>query len=133
MGYISPREKINQILLTLFGASVVIYSALYFIVLSVITYGLIFLAGLSISALLPLMLTQAGLLYKEIAGTVLGSIKVAIPLGGILIPFLMSTLFRYSSLRASLIIFPLSFLLAFVLIYLTSYSKSKLQGSRAID
>ena len=133
MGYISPREKINQILLTLFGASVVIYSALYFIDLSVITYGVIFLAGLSISALLPLMLTQAGLLYKEIAGTVLGSIKVAIPLGGILIPFLMSTLFRYSSLRASLIIFPLSFLLAFVLIYLTSYSKSKLQGSRAVD
>ncbi|MBE9473523.1 MAG: MFS transporter [Chloroflexi bacterium] len=133
MGYISPREKINQILLTLFGASVVIYSALYFIDLSVITYGVIFLAGLSISALLPLMLTQAGLLYKEIAGTVLGSIKVAIPLGGILIPFLMSTLFRYSSLRASLIIFPLSFLLAFVLIYLTSYSKSKLQGSTAVD
>ena len=133
MGYISPREKINQILLTLFGTSVVVYSALYFIDLSVITYGVIFLAGLSISALLPLMLTQAGLLYKEIAGTVLGSIKVAIPLGGILIPFLMSTLFRYSSLRASLIIFPLSFLLAFVLIYLTSYSKSKLQRSTAVD
>jgi len=133
MGFISPREIINQILLALFGASVVVYSALYFIDLSVITYGVIFLAGLSISALLPLMLTQAGLLYMEIAGTVLGSIKVAISLGGILIPFLMSTLVRYSSFGASLIIFPLSFLLAFVLIYLTSYSKSKLQQSTAVD
>jgi FHS family glucose/mannose:H+ symporter-like MFS transporter len=127
MGYISPREKINQILLALFGASVVVYSALYFIDLSVITFGVIFLAGLSISALLPLMLTQAGLLYMEIAGTVLGSIKIAIPLGGILIPFLMATLVRYSSFQVSLIIFPLSFLMAFVLIYLTSYSRSKLQ------
>lgn len=124
MGYISPREKINQILLVLFGASAVVYSALYFIDLYLLTYGAIFLAGLSISALLPLMLTQAGLLYVEIAGTVLGSIKVAIPLGGIMIPFLMSTSVRYLSFGASLIIFPLSFLLAFVLIYLTSYSKS---------
>jgi len=73
------------------------------------------------------MLTQAGLLYMEIAGTVLGSIKIAIPLGGILIPFLMATLVRYSSFQVSLIIFPLSFLMAFVLIYLTSYSRSKLQ------
>jgi FHS family glucose/mannose:H+ symporter-like MFS transporter len=127
MGYISPREKINQILLALFGASVVVYSTLYFIDLSVITFGVIFLAGLSISALLPLMLTQAGLLYMEIAGTVLGSIKIAIPLGGILIPFLMATLVRYSSFQVSLIIFPLSFLMAFVLIYLTSYYRSKLQ------
>lgn len=133
MGYISPREKINQILLALFGASVVVYSTLYFIDLSVITFGVIFLAGLSISALLPLMLTQAGLLYMEIAGTVLGSIKIAIPLGGILIPFLMATLVRYSSFQVSLIIFPISFLLAFVLIYLTSYSRSKLQQSTGVD
>jgi FHS family glucose/mannose:H+ symporter-like MFS transporter len=133
MGFISPREKINQILLALFGASVVVYSALYFIDLSVITYGVILLAGLSISALLPLMLTQAGLLYTEITGTVLVSIKVAIPLGGILIPFLMSTLVRYSSFGTALIVFPLSFLLAIILIYLTSYSKSNLQGSTAVD
>jgi FHS family glucose/mannose:H+ symporter-like MFS transporter len=133
MGFISPREKIYQILLTLFGASVFVYSALYFIDMSFITYGVIFLAGLSLSAMLPLMLTQAGLLYMEIAGTVLGSIKVAIPLGGIMIPFLMSTLVRYSNFRVSLIIFPLSFLLAFVLIYLTSFSRSKLQRSTKVN
>jgi hypothetical protein len=63
--------------------------------LSGITFGVIFLVGLSISALLALMLSQAGLLYTEIAGTVLGSIKVAIPLGGILILFLMSTVVDY--------------------------------------
>jgi hypothetical protein len=53
------------------------------------------------------------------AGTVLGSIKVAIPIGGILIPFLMSTLVKFSSFGISLVLFPLSALLAFLLIYLT--------------
>lgn len=133
MGFLSPREKINRILLALFAASIVVYSALYFFDFEIITYGVIFLAGLSMSALLPLMLTQAGLLYRDIAGTVLGSIKVAIPIGGILIPFLMSTLVRYSSFRVSLIIFPLSFLIAFVLIYLTSSARSKLERSAVAD
>jgi FHS family glucose/mannose:H+ symporter-like MFS transporter len=133
MGFLSPREKINRILLALFAASIVVYSALYFFDFEIITYGVIFLAGLSMSALLPLMLTQAGLLYRDIAGTVLGSIKVAIPIGGILIPFLMSTLVRYSSFGVSLIIFPLSFLIAFVLIYLTSSARSKLERSAVTD
>lgn len=133
MGFLSPREKINRILLALFAASIVVYSALYFFDFEIITYGVIFLAGLSMSALLPLMLTQAGLLYRDIAGTVLGSIKVAIPIGGILIPFLMSTLVRYSSFGVSLIIFPLSFLIAFVLIYLTSSARSKLERSAVAD
>lgn len=125
MGYFSPREKITQVVLALFGASVVVYSILYFIDLNYLTYGVIFLAGLSLSAILPLILTQAGLLYKEMAGTVLGSIKVAIPIGGILIPFLMSTLVRQSNFETSLIIFPLSFLLGFILIFLTSHSTSR--------
>lgn len=133
MGYLAPRERINQILLGLFGTSAVIYCGLYFFDLNVVTYAVIFLAGLSMSALFPLILTQAGLLYKEIAGTVLGSIKVAIPLGGILIPLLMSNLVKYSSFQISLIIFPLSFLFAFILIYLTSYSKSRIQRSSVPD
>jgi fucose permease len=120
VGYFSPQEKINRVLLTLLGSSVIVYSGLYFIDLRSFTYGAIFLAGLSLSAILPLMLTQAGLLYKEMAGTVLGSIKVAIPIGGILIPFLMATLVRFINFETSLILFPLSALLAFLLIFFTS-------------
>lgn len=124
IGYFSPQDKISQVLLALLGSSVIIYSGLYFIDLNIFTYGAIFLAGLSLSAILPLILTQAGLLYKEMAGTVLGSIKVAFPIGGILIPLLMSTLVRISSFEISLILFPLSALLAFLLIYVTSPGKS---------
>ncbi|UCD41717.1 MAG: hypothetical protein JSV69_14300, partial [Chloroflexota bacterium] len=75
----------------------------------------------------------AGLLYKEMAGTVLGSIKVAIPIGGILVPFLMSTLIRLSSFEVSLILFPLSVLLAFLLIYFVSPGRSKVRQSSSLD
>ena len=48
---------------------------------------------------------------------VTGSIKVAIPIGGILIPFLMSIVSQAASLQAALLVFPLSLLLAFVLLW----------------
>ena len=133
IGIFAPQDKINQILLALFGASVIIYSTLFFFDLKFLTYGVIFLAGLSISALLPLMLAKAGLIYSEMAGTVLGSIKVAIPIGGILIPFAMSNLVKYWSFSLSLIIFPLSLLTAFVLIYLTTSTESKVGKSSSAD
>jgi FHS family glucose/mannose:H+ symporter-like MFS transporter len=133
IGYLTPRDKITQILLILFGSSALVYSGLYFIDIGTLTYVAIFLAGLSISALLPLMLTQASLLYHEIAGTVMGSIKVAIPLGGILIPFLMSVLVNYAGFELSLIVFPLSLLLAFFLIYLTSPSKTRVKQSQTVE
>ncbi|HUV27869.1 MAG TPA: MFS transporter [Anaerolineales bacterium] len=133
IGIFAPQDKINQILLALFGASVIIYSTLFFFDLKFLTYGVIFLAGLSISALLPLMLAKAGMIYSEMAGTVLGSIKVAIPIGGILIPFAMSNLVKYWSFSLSLIIFPLSLLTAFVLIYLTTSTESKVGKSSSAD
>ncbi len=120
IGIYAPQEKINQILLTMFGFSVAVYSVLFFFDLKILTYGVVFLAGLSISALLPLMLAKAGLIYHEMAGTVLGSIKVAIPIGGILLPFVLSILIRNLSFGVSLFIFPLSLLIAFILIFVTT-------------
>jgi fucose permease len=133
LGYFTPRDKITQFLLTLFASSIIIYSGLYFINLGIFTYGVIFLAGLSMSALFPLMLTQAGVLYKDMAGTVLGSIKVAIPLGGILIPLLMSTLVRNFNFKVSLVIFPISFLICVILIYFTSFKQTRLKQSPASE
>ena len=74
------------------------------------------LAGTTLSALLPLILTFAGALFKEMAGTVLGTIKVAIPLGGIITPFLMALIAVNVSTQASLIIFPLSLLIGLLLV-----------------
>ncbi len=95
IGIFAPQEKINQVLVTMFGFSVIIYGALFLFDFKIFTYVVVFLAGLSISALLPMMLAKAGLIYHDMAGTVLGSIKVAIPIGGIVLPFIFSQLVQY--------------------------------------
>jgi fucose permease len=132
IGIFAPQDKINQVLLTMFGFSVIIYGALFLFDFAIFTYGVVFLAGLSISALLPLMLAKAGLIYNEMAGTVLGTIKVAIPIGGILLPFMLSLLVQYMSFEMSLLIFPLSLLIAFILIFMATSTRSKSELSTKV-
>ena len=117
LGFFTPKRQITRVILALFGFSIFIFSNLYFLDLGAFTPGAVFLAGLSMSAILPLMLTLAGLLFKEMAGTVLGTIKVAIPIGGILIPFLMSLVSKYGSFQYSLLLFPLSLSTAFLILF----------------
>jgi fucose permease len=119
LGFFTRKEHISQTILALFGLSILVFSGLYFLDLGRFTYVAIYLAGISLSALLPLMLAMAGLLYEEVAGTVLGTIKVAIPVGGILLPFLMSLIAKSFSFQVALLVFPLAFLLAFFLLFFT--------------
>jgi MFS family permease len=116
IGLLTREDKIVQYLLALFSFAAMFFLGLYFFDLNGFTYPLIFLAGITISAMLPLIITLAGLLFKDIAGTVIGTIKVAIPIGGILLPFIMSLIGRYAGFQASLLIMPLVFLLAFGLL-----------------
>jgi MFS family permease len=116
VGIFSHREQIIKYLLALFSLSLVFFSVLYFVDMGNWSYLLIYLAGVAISALLPLVITLAGLLYPQIAGTVLGTIKIAIPIGGILTPFLMSVLARATSFQISLIVYPASFLMGLLLL-----------------
>jgi len=116
VGFLSHKDQIWQYLLVLFGFAVACFTVLYYVNLGSFVYLSIFLAGLSISAILPLMITLAGQMYTHMTGTVIGSIKVAIPIGGILIPLAMSLLSRQASLQVALIVFPLGLLLAFSLL-----------------
>ncbi len=116
IGYFTREDRIPGYVLSLFGVSVLFFAGLYFTSLDGVTYPIIFLAGLAISAILPLIITLAGLLYKDMAGTVLGAIKVAIPVGGMLTPFVMSLMASYGSFQTSLLVFPGSFLIGFLLL-----------------
>jgi fucose permease len=119
LGYFTRKEQqIPQFILALFGFSFVVYAALFFTTLDGLTYVAVFMAGVSLSGLLPLMITLAGLLYKEVAGMVLGIVKVAAGLGGIFLPLLMSLVARTISFQASLLVFPFALLLAFVVLSL---------------
>jgi FHS family glucose/mannose:H+ symporter-like MFS transporter len=116
VGFLSRNEQLVQITIGLFGLGFVVYLVLFLIDFGALTYIAVFVAGLALSALLPLMLTIAGLLYPEIAGTVLGALKVAIPVGGMVLPFLMAIVAGQFSLQVALMIFPVAFLLGFGLL-----------------
>lgn len=113
IGVLTREDKLRQYLLGLFGFSTIFYLGLFFIDLGNLTYGVIFLAGFTYSAMLPFIITLAGLHFKDQAGTVIGIIKFAIPIGGILLPLILSLSSRYAGLQAALAMYPLGFLLAF--------------------
>jgi putative MFS transporter len=56
--------------------------------------------------ILGLSVLLTGIIYRDMSGTALGIVKLGVPLGGILIPFVLSLIARYSSFRLSLIVFP---------------------------
>jgi fucose permease len=116
LGLFTHKRQISLYILALFGLSALVYTGLFFLSLDGLSYVAIFLAGISISALLPFMITLAGLLYQDVAGTALGLIKAAAGLGGILLPLLMSIVAKAVSFQASLLVFPLALVLAFLVL-----------------
>ena len=133
LGFITPRQQIHHYIVGLFALSTIVFSGMYFLNLGDVFYLIIFLAGLTLSAIFPLMLSLAGLVYPEIAGMVLGTIKVAIPIGGILLPFLLGLLAKNSSFEIALIIFPLAGLLALILTYFQFKTLKKIEPVNAAE
>jgi len=115
IGRFAETQRIPRMVLTLFGLSTVAFSVLFGLNLGALTYLIAFLAGLTMSAMLPLILAYAGARYRDMAGTVMGAIKVAFPVGGIITPFLMSIIAGALSLQAAVLILPLSMALGFAL------------------
>ena len=131
IGFFTRGDQAARYILLLFGLATIFFGLMVTLRLGQWSYVTIFLAGLAMSALLPLMITLAGQAYPEMAGTVTGSIKVAIPIGGILIPFLMSLVARTASLQSALLVFPLALFLAFVLLWLELRRSPVLQDPEA--
>ena len=129
IGFFTRGDQAARYILLLFGLATIFFGLMVTLKLGQWSYVTIFLAGLAMSALLPLMITLAGQAYPEMAGTVTGSIKVAIPIGGILIPFLMSVVAGLATLQVALLIFPLALLLAFVLLWFELKRTPALQDS----
>lgn len=118
VGFFTRGEQAARYILLLFALATVFFGLMVTWNLGQWSYITIFMAGLAMSALLPLMITLAGQAYPEMAGTVTGSIKVAIPIGGILIPAMMSLVAKVATLQGALLVYPLALLLAFVLLWL---------------
>ncbi len=118
IGFFSKKNQIPRFIVLLFGSASIFMAILYFTQTGTATFGVVFFTGMTLSALLPLIITLGGLMFKEMAGTVLGIIKIAIPIGGILIPFLLSVASKYASFRTSLLLFPLISASGFFIMFL---------------
>ena len=108
VGYLTSDRRIRQSIAVLFATASVAMSVLYFVDIGPWVVAALFVAGNAISALVPLVITYAGLLHPEMAGTAMGAVKVGLPLGGIAVPFLISLLARMVGFAAALALIPLA-------------------------
>jgi fucose permease len=120
IGLFTKKQHIYSFALVLLFLLTALYSALFFIDINggaLATFILIFFCGLMLSAVFPIILSLAGILYKNMAGTVLGIVKMGIPIGGIFIPLFISLVSRFASFRLSLALFPVSSLASFLILF----------------
>jgi fucose permease len=129
IGYFSKKRHISTFIALLFSSGILFLSILFFTDTGKYSYVLVYFAGMTISSLLPLIITLAGLRYKNHSGTALGIIKFAIPIGGTLIPFLLSMVTRLISFRASLTLFPLTAFVGFIVLVLNMKNLKLTEGT----
>lgn len=118
VGALVRPDRLRRMMLLLFGLSVAAFGMLFLIDLGPLTWVMACLAGATLSAQLPLILSYAGLAYRDMTGTVLGAVKIGIPLGGVVIPLLVTTLTNARSFAAALWVLPLALLLGLLLLSL---------------
>ena len=117
LGLLTSRVSLLRMVQWLFAAATVFSAILFFIPLPEgWTVAVLVLSGMGVSSLLPLLITLTGTLYPEVSGTALGIVKLAVPLGGIVVPFIISMVSRWGSFQLSLGIFPLLAAAGFVVI-----------------
>ncbi|TFG65391.1 MAG: MFS transporter [Spirochaetales bacterium] len=123
LGSLLKKEKLPAAVTVLFGCGAALTALLYFVpAVSWFYYAAAFCLGMSVSVLLPSIITLTGLSYPEEAGTAMGLIKIGIPIGSILFPFLLSMISRYAGFRVSFLLFPAVSLGCFLIFLLNAGS-----------
>ncbi|CAB1084580.1 hypothetical protein D1AOALGA4SA_12094 [Olavius algarvensis Delta 1 endosymbiont] len=116
LGALSRKSRLLKYILTLFGLTVAVLSALLFASPgTAMAYILLVVSGATISVIFPLIIALAGLKYPQMSGTVMGIVKLGIPAGGIVVPLLLSLLVQATSFKTALALFPLVGLVGFFL------------------
>jgi predicted MFS family arabinose efflux permease len=122
VGALVRPERLRRMMQVLFGLSVVAFGLLFLVDLGQLTWVMACLAGATLSAQLPLILSYAGLAHREMTGTVLGAVKTGIPIGGVVIPLAVTTVTRASGFSAALWVLPLGLLIGLILLSLPAAS-----------
>lgn len=106
VGYLTEDRHIRRNMTLLFAAATLSFAALYGLDIGRLLYPVLFLAGNSISALVPLIIAYVGLSHPTIAGTAMGAIKVGLPIGGMTAPFVISILAELFGFAVALALIP---------------------------
>ncbi len=101
---LTREDRMIRNLRLLFAGATVCMALIYFVDMGMFVYPLLFVSGLMISSLLPLIVTYTGLALPESTGTAIAAVKVAIPAGGLVIPFIMSIVAEAASEPVSFVI-----------------------------
>ena len=106
IGLLADDQRITRRLFVLMAVTVVAMTALLGFDLGVLTFPACLLAGLALSAHVPLELSWAGIGWPQLRGTVIGFLKVAIPAGGAVLMFVMAQITLAASFQAALWVIP---------------------------
>ena len=116
LGVLARKSQLLKYILTLFALTSVVLSFLLFASPgTVMAYILLVVSGATISVIFPLIIVLAGLKYLEMSGMVMGIIKLGIPVGGIVVPLMLSLFVQAASFKASLVLFPAIGIAGFIL------------------
>lgn len=117
LGFLTGRVSLLLMIQWLFAAAAVSSSVLFFAVLPpALTAAALVLSGAGVSSLLPLLITLTGTIYRGMPGTAMGIVKLSVPVGGIVVPFVVSLVSRWASFQLALGIFPLLAALGFLVL-----------------
>jgi MFS family permease len=117
LGFLTGRVPLLRMVQWLFAAAAVCTAVLFFVALPPsVTLAALVLCGAGISSLLPLLITLTGTIYRGMSGTAMGVLKLAVPVGGIVVPLIVSLVSRGTSFRIALGIFPVLAALGFLVL-----------------
>jgi fucose permease len=116
LGALARKGQLLKYIRALFALTAAVLSLLLFASPgTVMAYILLIVSGASISVIFPLIIALTGLKYPEMSGTVMGLIKLGIPVGGIVVPLMLSILVQATSFKAALVLFPVIGVAGFML------------------
>jgi fucose permease len=116
LGVLARKSQLLKYILALFALTSVVLSFLLFASPgTVMAYILLVVSGATISVIFPLIIALAGLKYLEMSGMVMGIIKLGIPVGGIVVPLMLSLFVQAASFKAALVLFPAIGIAGFIL------------------
>ena len=116
LGVLARKSQLLNYIIALFALTAAVISFLLFASPgTVMAYILLIVSGATISVIFPLIIALTGLKYPDMSGMVMGIIKLGIPVGGIVVPLMLSLLVQATSFKTALVLFPLIGVVGFML------------------